>query len=146
MEGLSELELVAKAMEPTLESSTESAKETEEDLLEGIDLSSLSVQDRAALQPLIDALAASAGGAEGEDLDQLLEQMDAAEGVADDLGQKLDVLLQDMRDLEAEKVEESKQLSAGVIPAETKTTQEGSLSKQERGQDVAEKIVKEQDK
>lgn len=62
----------------------------------GIDLSSLSAEDRRALQPIIDALASSrVNGDEGEDVDLegILRQMDAADQVADDLEGKLDGLL-----------------------------------------------------
>ena len=75
----------------------------------GIDLSSLTPAELAAVQPIIDALVGSDGQdedeAESEDdlkVAELLRQMDAAGMVADDLEGKLDLLLRDLGETERE--------------------------------------------
>lgn len=79
----------------------------------GIDLSSLTPGELRALQPIIDALAAGSntndgaqeGGKEEEDdlkIAELLQQMEAAGLVADDLEGKLDALLENLGETERE--------------------------------------------
>jgi hypothetical protein len=76
----------------------------------GIDLSSLSPAELTALQPIIDALTNSSlndTAGEGDDEDdlkiaELLQQMEAAGLVADDLEGKLDALLENLGETERE--------------------------------------------
>lgn len=131
--SLSDLELVAQAMDvsqptPSLKSMSNPSATNDNDNsmtdkvisqttpvaktsnpLDGIDLSTLSAEDRTSLQPIIDALANSSltalsytgNGADGEEyneeddvrIQELLAQMDAAGEVADEIEGKLDRLL-----------------------------------------------------
>ncbi|WOO81066.1 uncharacterized protein LOC62_03G004594 [Vanrija pseudolonga] len=114
--SLSDLDLVAQAMAPT-EPGAQGPKPTDaagakeadkagadDDVLAGIDLSTLNDTDRKALQPILDALKASAGteGAEGGDLDVegILKQLEAADNVADTLEGRLDTLLAHLGEIE----------------------------------------------
>ncbi|KAL1411230.1 hypothetical protein Q8F55_002181 [Vanrija albida] len=113
--SLSDLDLVAQAMAPT-EPGAQAPKQTDapkqadkaaapaDDPLAGIDLSTLNDADRKALQPILDALKASAGaeGAEGGDLDVegILKQLEAADDVADTLEGRLDTLLAHLGEIE----------------------------------------------
>ncbi|KAL7422190.1 hypothetical protein Q5752_002836 [Cryptotrichosporon argae] len=137
MNGLSDLELVAQAMgqsvnessqarpattqpvsqppqsqpaEPSLTSPAAAATDNRLLDLSSLDLSSLSLADRAAIQPILDALVASAG-ADGDidiDVDGILAQMDAADGVADALEERLDKLLESLGRDQAGLEDESK--------------------------------------
>ena len=66
------------------------------------ELDKLSVEDKAALGPLLDLLVASGSGADGKDLEDLLKQFDAADDVADKLEGRLDDLLQGLKGVEGE--------------------------------------------
>jgi hypothetical protein len=106
MSDLSDLDLVAQAMaptnapdKPTPQSSqpTSQPKETSNDK----DLSSLTPEDLAMLQPILDALNLS----DTDDLDDaalhdLIKQMDVAGEVADDLEGKLDRLIGELGKVE----------------------------------------------
>lgn len=91
-------------------STTDSASKsqtTEEKLLSlGIDPSTLSESDLAALQPIINALSLGDGEVEGDGeedelrIAEILAQMDAAGSVADDLEGKLDELLKNLGETE----------------------------------------------
>lgn len=74
-------------------------------------LASLSPQERQAMQPLIDALITSSGSDGGElserEISDLLRQMDAAEGVAEDLEKKLDALLSEVEGLQGTQEQQS---------------------------------------
>jgi hypothetical protein len=135
MNGMSDLELVAQAMEvtiatqqtnlqrplspsttqvadntttppstaPTTSSIAGSTAETLKAL--GLDLSKLSPADAAAMQPLLDALQLGLDGDSEEDdlrIAEILAQMDAAGEVADDLEEKLDLLLENLGKAEVE--------------------------------------------
>lgn len=93
----------------------------------GIDLSSLSAEDRRALQPIIDALAsadlAGEGGDADVDVDEILKQMDAADKVADDLEGKLDGLL---AKLERDAREMERDAAGGVDGASSQRSYEAS--------------------
>ena len=65
-------------------------------------LDKLSVEDKAALGPLLELLVASGSGADGKDLEDLLKQFDAADDVADALEGRLDDLLQGLKGVEGE--------------------------------------------
>lgn len=85
--------------------STSAPDSTDKDPLEGMDLSHLSEADRAALQPVLDALKAAAGkeGEDGGELDveDILKQLEAAGDVADTLEGRLDTLLANLAEIEA---------------------------------------------
>lgn len=115
--SLSDLELVAQAMAPTepgaqtqtraangttntTTTSTSDSTESADDPLAGLDMSQLSPADRAAVQPIIDALKASEEG-EDVDLEDILKQMDAADTVADKLEGRLDALMTILGEMEA---------------------------------------------
>jgi hypothetical protein len=66
------------------------------------ELDKLSVEDKAALGPLLELLVASGSGADGKDLEDLLKQFDAADDVADKLEGRLDDLLQGLKGVEGE--------------------------------------------
>ena len=131
MNGLSDLDLVAQAMAPTTQPTkshpnsdstvpadqrdtdvptekpviSEEIDETTLKTLEelGIDLNTLSIEDKKQIQPLLDALMMDAE--EGDDelkIAEILAQMDIASGVADDLEEKLDVLLASLGKVEQE--------------------------------------------
>ncbi len=69
------------------------------DSVAGIDLSSLSVEERAMLAPIIDALRASD---DSLDVDDIMKQLDAAGNVADNIEDRLDSLLAHLGELEAQ--------------------------------------------
>ena len=129
MGDLSDLDLVAQAMAPTnapdkppsnTSRPAPQSKETSTDK----DLSSLTPQDLAMLQPILDALNLS----DTDDLDDaalhnLIRQMDVAGDVADDLEGKLDRLIGELG-----KVEE------GIL-AEADTDKDGNVSKAELPKD-----------
>lgn len=140
--SLSDLDLVQQAMAPTepgaqngssntaAPSSNESpnpAPETKDDPLADIDLSTLSDGDRAALQPILDALKSASGkdGEEGGDVDVegILKQLEAADGVAGTLESRLDKLLDNLgameRDAEQECEEAEKAKATSGQEAET---------------------------
>ncbi|EJT46296.1 hypothetical protein A1Q2_01581 [Trichosporon asahii var. asahii CBS 8904] len=124
--SLSDLDLVQQAMAPTepgaqqnqstsptlADKSTNGATKKDEidDPLAGIDLSQLNDADRAALQPILDALKAASGaeGQEGGDLDYegILTQLDAAGDVADTLEGRLDKLLANLGEMEKDQQEQ----------------------------------------
>lgn len=76
----------------------------------GIDLSTLSSAELAALKPIIDVLGGTSGDEEGEEgegeddlkIMELLQQMEAAGLVADDLEGRLDALLENLGETERE--------------------------------------------
>lgn len=136
--SLSDLDLVQQAMAPTepgaqqssnaapalLDNCTSTAsangvngtgseRDEPEDPLAGIDLSQLNDADRAALQPILDALKAASGaeGQDGGDLDYegILSQLDAADDVADTLEGRLDKLLANLGEMEKDQQEASHQ-------------------------------------
>ncbi|XAO24138.1 hypothetical protein I312_102928 [Cryptococcus bacillisporus CA1280] len=112
MRQLSDLELVAQAMEPsdkppesTSKPNCTSPKEPSNsneppsltNLPEGIDASTLTTEDLVSLHPLLSSLSLSPDELEGLDefqMGEILAQMEAADGVADDLEAKLDRLLE----------------------------------------------------
>jgi hypothetical protein len=110
MGDLSDLDLVAQAMAPTNKpdrptESTTSEQQAAQDHsslpLENIDLSSLTSEDLAMLQPILDALNLG----DSDDLDDaalhdILKQMDVAGDVADDLEGKLDKLIGELGKVE----------------------------------------------
>jgi hypothetical protein len=110
MGDLSDLDLVAQAMAPTNQpdrptESTTSEQQASQDHsslpLENIDLSSLTSEDLAMLQPILDALNLG----DSDDLDDaalhdILKQMDVAGDVADDLEGKLDKLIGELGKVE----------------------------------------------
>jgi hypothetical protein len=124
MGDMSDLDLVAKAMEPTNQpDKTELSKTLSETPTttkngstandhsslptDNIDLSSLTPEDLAMLQPLLDALNIK----DSDDLDDaalqdLLAQMDSAGDVADDLEGKLDKLIGELGSFEKGIVED----------------------------------------
>lgn len=123
--SLSDLDLVQQAMAPTEpgaqqmqstsptladKTSNGTKKEEIDDPLAGIDLSQLNDADRAALQPILDALKAASGaeGQEGGDLDYegILTQLDAAGDVADTLEGRLDKLLANLGEMEKDQQEQ----------------------------------------
>lgn len=81
------------------------------DPLADVDLSSLSAADRAAVQPILDALKAASANDGELDVEDILKQLDAAGDAADVLEGRLDVLLAHLGELEAD---------AGEKPAEAK--------------------------
>jgi len=106
MSDLSDLDLVAQAMAPTnapdkpTAQTSQSASQTKEAPTDK-DLSSLTPQDLAMLQPILDALNLS----DSDDLDDaalhdLIKQMDVAGDVADDLEGKLDRLIGELGKVE----------------------------------------------
>lgn len=125
--SLSDLDLVQQAMAPTepgaqqsqssnptlSDKSTNGKSEEVDDPLAGIDLSQLNDADRAALQPILDALKAASGaeGQEGGDLDYegILHQLDAAGDVADTLEGRLDKLLANLGEMEKDQEKQSHQ-------------------------------------
>jgi hypothetical protein len=125
MGDMSDLDLVAKAMEPTNQpDKTEPSKPLSETPTtttkngstandhsslptDNIDVSSLTPEDLAMLQPLLDALNIK----DSDDLDDaalqdLLAQMDSAGDVADDLEGKLDKLIGELGSFEKGIVED----------------------------------------
>jgi hypothetical protein len=75
------------------------------DPLADIDLTSLSPADRAALQPILDALRASATTGDGDaelDIGSILAQLDAAGEAADVLEGRLDALLAHLGEMEVQ--------------------------------------------
>lgn len=126
--SLSDLDLVQQAMAPTEPGAQNGSNGTanavapggDDHLAElGIDISKLSEGDRAAVQPILDALKAASKDGEGEDVDVegILKQLDAADGAADALESRLDNLLENLgameRDAEqeCEKVEKDKEIA-----------------------------------
>jgi hypothetical protein len=120
--SLSDLELVSQAMagsEPpnargdapatsngangASNGAAEPAPQTQDDAdadsVAGIDLSSLSVEERAMLAPIIDALR---GSDDSLDVDDIMKQLDAAGNVADNIEDRLDSLLAHLGELEAQ--------------------------------------------
>ena len=106
MSDLSDLDLVAQAMAPTnapdkpTAQTSQPASQTKEAPTDK-DLSSLTPQDLAMLQPILDALNLS----DSDDLDDaalhdLIKQMDVAGDVADDLEGKLDRLIGELGKVE----------------------------------------------
>lgn len=72
------------------------------DSVAGIDLASLSVEERRVLAPIIDALRASD---DSLDVDDIMKQLDAAGNVADNIEDRLDSLLSHLGELEAQVTE-----------------------------------------
>ncbi|GMK57802.1 hypothetical protein CspeluHIS016_0406360 [Cutaneotrichosporon spelunceum] len=70
------------------------------DSVAGIDLSSLSVEERTMLAPIIDALRASSD--DSLDVEDIMKQLDAAGNVADTIEGRLDSLLDHLGELEAQ--------------------------------------------
>lgn len=125
--SLSDLELVAQAMAPTDRpapaptsngstnghapsapsnpSAQPSAADADDDTaaaLAGLDLSSLNAADRAAVQPILDALRQASSAEDGDvDVEDILKQLEAADDVADKLEGRLDSLLASLGELEA---------------------------------------------
>ncbi|BEI86565.1 hypothetical protein CcaverHIS002_0608520 [Cutaneotrichosporon cavernicola] len=72
------------------------------DTIGDIDLSSLSVEERAILLPIIDALRASDDTLDSLDVEDIMKQLDAAGSVADTIEDRLDSLLAHLGELEAQ--------------------------------------------
>lgn len=112
MGDMSDLDLVAKAMEPTNVPDKPTSSQTREngdgnstlpvnDNDNEIDLSSLTPEDLALLQPLLNALNIEDPDSLDEgSLQDILKQMDAAGEVADDLEGKLDRLIGELGKVE----------------------------------------------
>jgi len=83
------------------------------DPLADIDLSTLSPADRAALQPILDALKAASGDEGDLDVEDILNQLEAAGDAADVLEGRLDALLAHLGELEAD-------VTPSETPAEAK--------------------------
>jgi len=104
MADLSDLDLVAQAMAPTNvpdKSTTTASATTAQPKESEADLSSLTPEDLAMLQPILDAL--NLGDTEDLDdaaLHDLIRQMDVAGDVADDLEVKLDRLIGELGKVE----------------------------------------------
>jgi hypothetical protein len=106
MSDLSDLDLVAQAMAPTNApdkppSNTSQSAPQPKEASNDKDLSSLTPEDLAMLQPILDALNLS----DADDLDDaalhdLIKQMDVAGEVADDLEGKLDRLIGELGKVE----------------------------------------------
>lgn len=79
------------SLSPTTPPSSSEAQDDANDPLADIDLSTLTLQDRALLQPLLDLLQ---DGEEGESESDLARRMDEAENVASGLEGMLDSLLE----------------------------------------------------
>lgn len=127
MSQLSDLELVAQAMDPSDKpsepisnpdrTSPKVANNSNEplrlaNLPEGVDASTLAAEDLASLHPLLSSLSLSPEELEGLDesqMGEILAQMEAADGVADDLEAKLDRLLETLGWVEEEMVQEQEQ-------------------------------------
>jgi hypothetical protein len=136
MSDLSDLDLVAKAMaptnapdKPTPQSSqpTSQPKETSNDK----DLSSLTPEDLAMLQPILDALNLS----DTDDLDDaalhdLIKQMDVAGDVADDLEGKLDRLIGELGKVEEGILAEAETDGKGSEAELPKDKKEGTEEKE----------------
>ena len=124
MSQLSDLELVAQAMDPSDKpsepisnpdrTSPKVANNSNEplrlaNLPEGVDASTLTAEDLASLHPLLSSLSLSPEELEGLDesqMGEILAQMEAADGVADDLEAKLDRLLETLGWVEEEMVQD----------------------------------------
>ncbi|CAK9782752.1 unnamed protein product [Cutaneotrichosporon oleaginosum] len=92
----------ANGVNPTPESASATdaaASDAGADSVAGIDLSSLSVEERALLAPIIDALRSSD---DSLDVDDIMKQLDAAGNVADNIEDRLDSLLAHLGELEAQ--------------------------------------------
>lgn len=108
MGDLSDLDLVAQAMAPTnapdkpitTTPSTAPPKSQAKEQPTGPDLSSLTPEDLAALQPILDALNLDTDDMDDAALHDLIRQMDVAGDVADDLEGKLDRLIGELGKVE----------------------------------------------
>ncbi|OWZ59282.1 hypothetical protein LQV05_004260 [Cryptococcus neoformans] len=148
MSQLSDLELVAQAMapsgkasEPTSNPNCTSPKEPNNsnewrglaNLPEGLDVSTLTAEDLASLHPLLSSLSLTPEELEGLDesqMGEILSQMEAADGVADDLEAKLDRLLETLGWVEEEMVQEQEQ--GDTIEGERNDLQGGLVEEGEK--------------
>lgn len=88
---------------PTPANTANAPTPADTNFLAGIDLSELTPADRAALAPIINALRAAGSGDDGDvDVDGILKQLEAADDVADALEGRLDSLLANLGELEAD--------------------------------------------
>ncbi|WWD15789.1 hypothetical protein CI109_100213 [Kwoniella shandongensis] len=115
-------------------------------LPDDIDLSKLSAEEISLLQPLIDALSLSApsgsgsgedGDGEGDEMNEsqitsILKQLEAADGVADDLESKLDRLLATLGGVE-EEIGEGVQVDGGDAESKEKVEKESEKEKEKEG-------------